>query len=184
MKPLVTSVMLLLIAFMPATGQTREEYLDDVLAGVPPTGAGRYYVSVFGARDTRSFDVTLRSTVTFTRNLSLQLYSQFFVARGRYDRFQIQQDRDHMADFDAFPKRNEFALSSLQSNLVLRWEYRPGSSLFLVWTHDRRANDVLNPLAPWNGSPYDRSFGDQLDNTFDIFPDNVFLIKLNYTFLY
>ncbi len=160
------------------------DVLHALLADVEPFRPGRYYVSIFGERDTRTLDFTLRSTITFTPKLSLQLYSQLFTARGRYDRFQIQQNRDTMADFDAFPKRDEFSLSSLQSNLVVRWEYRPGSSLFLVWTHGRRAEEVLNPLAPWTGSPYSRSINDQLNNTFDIFPDNVFLIKLNYTFLY
>ncbi len=158
--------------------------LDALFAGVDPVSAGSYYASVFGARDTRSADFTLRSTVTLTPRLSMQIYSQLFAARGRYDRFQIQQDRDRLAAYEAYPKRDEFAFSSLQSNVVLRWEYRPGSSLFLVWTHGRNAEDVLNPLAPWNRSPYDRSFNDQLDTTFDIFPENVFLIKLNYTFLY
>ena len=157
--------------------------LDAILSSVDPAEADRYYVSVFGARDTRSADITLRSTFTLTPKLSLQLYSQLFAARGRYDRFQIQQDRDHLADFDAYPKRDEFSFSSLQSNLVLRWEYRPGSSLFVVWTHGRRADDILNPLAPWDLSPYDRSLNDQFSNTFNVFPDNVFLIKLNYNFL-
>ena len=157
--------------------------LDAILSSVDPAEADRYYVSVFGARDTRSADITLRSTFTLTPKLSLQLYSQLFAARGRYDRFQIQQDRDHLADFDAYPKRDEFSFSSLQSNLVLRWEYRPGSSLFVVWTHGRRADDILNPLAPWDLSPYDRSLNDQFSNTFNVFPDNVVLIKLNYNFL-
>ena len=158
--------------------------LDTVLGPVDPYGPNLYYASIFGARNTRSIDFTLRSTITLTPKLSVQLYSQLFAARGRYARFQLQQDRDRLADFDAYPKRDEFSFSSLQSNLVLRWEYRPGSSLFLVWTHGRRAEDVLNPLAPWNGSPYDRSLNDQFGDTFDIFPENVFLIKLNYTFLY
>ena len=157
--------------------------LDAMLAGVEPASAGRYYVSVFGSRDTRSADVTLRSTITFTPRLSLQLYSQIFVAKGYYDHFRLHRDRDDLVAFDAYPKRDEFALSSLQSNLVLRWEYRPGSSLFVVWTHGRHAEDVLNPLAPWGISPYRRSLGEQFDTTFDIFPENVFLIKLNYAFL-
>lgn len=158
--------------------------LDDILSDVTPHGTARYYVPVFGARDTRALDLTLRSTVTFVRNLSLQVYSQLFLARGRYDRFQILQNRDALVPFDPFPKRDEFSLSSLQSNVVLRWQYRPGSTLFVVWTHGRNADDVLNPLAPWEASPYDRPIDEQIANTFDIFPNNVFLIKLNYTFLY
>ncbi len=158
--------------------------LAEILSPLTPFDTDVYYASVFGTRDTRSVDFTLRGTVTLTPKLSVQLYSQLFAARGRYGDFQIQQDRDILADFDAYPKRDEFSFSSLQSNVVLRWEYRPGSSLFLVWTHGRRAENELNPLAPWNGSPYNQSLNDQFGNTFDIFPENVFLFKLNYTFLY
>ena len=157
--------------------------LDAALAGRAPVAADRYYASVFGRRDTRSLDFILRGTVTFTPGLSVQLYSQLFLARGRYDDFQILQNRDNLLPFDSYPKRDEFAFSTLTSNLVLRWEYRPGSTLFLVWTHGRRADDVLNPLAPWVGSPYDRSLGGQIDDTFGIIPTNVFLLKFSYAFL-
>ncbi len=160
------------------------ESLNGILSDVTPVGQDLYYASIFGTRDTRSVDFTVRSTVTLTPKLSVQIYSQLFAARGRYSNFELQQDRDNLAAFDAYPKRDEFSFSSLQSNVVLRWEYRPGSSLFVVWTHGRNERDVLNPLAPWNGSPYDRSLNDQFGNTFDVFPENVFLIKLNYTFLY
>ena len=158
--------------------------LATLLDGVAPFDAARFYVPVFGARDTRSLDLTLRGTVTFIPNLSLQLYSQLFLARGRYERFQLLQSPDALAPFDAFPKRDEFAFNSLLSNVVLRWEYRPGSALFLVWSHGRRADDALNPLAPWGPSPFDRPLGEQVTETFRLFPGNVFLVKLNYTFLY
>ncbi len=142
-----------------------------------------YYVSIFGVRDTRSIDFTLRGSITFTRNLSLQIYGQLFVARGRYADFQILQDRDTLVPVESFPKRDDFAFSSFQSNTVLRWEYRPGSTLFLVWTHGRRAEDELNPLAPWGASPYNTPMDRQIADAFNIIPNNVFLIKLNYTFL-
>lgn len=157
--------------------------LDNLLSGVEPVLADRYLVSLFGARDTRALDFTLRSSVTFTPHLSLQLYSQLFLARGRYDDFEILRNRDEPAPFGAFPKRNDFSLNSLVSNVVLRWEYRPGSALFVVWTHGRNAEDELNPLAPWGRSPYDRPIDKHLADTFRIFPENVFLVKLNYAFL-
>ncbi len=158
--------------------------LDRILSGVTSEVPGSFFVPVFGERDTRSLDFTVRSTVTFTTHLSLQLYSQLFLARGRYDRFQILRNRDELASFDGFPKRDEFAFSNLQSNVVLRWEYRPGSALFVVWTHGRSAERVLNPFAPWGPSPYARPFDVQISDVLDVFPENVFLVKLNYTFLY
>ncbi|MDQ3766677.1 MAG: carbohydrate binding family 9 domain-containing protein, partial [Actinomycetota bacterium] len=148
--------------------------LDILLAGVDTIGPNLYFVPIFGARDTRSMDLTLRGTYTLTPNLSFQLYGQLFLARGRYERMQILQNRDQLAAFDAFPKRNDFSFSSLQSNTVLRWEYRPGSTLYAVWTHGRRADRELSPLAPGGPSPYARSLRGQVADTFDVFPNNVF----------
>ncbi len=160
--------------------------LDAIFAGVEPYRGfvGDYFVPVFGRRDTRSIDLTLRTSYTFTPNLALQLYSQFFAARARYENFRILSDPDTRSPFAGFPKRNEFSRSAFQFNTVLRWEYRPGSVLFVVWTQERLGDDALNPLAPWGTSPYDAPLSDQVFDTFRIFPGNVFLIKLNYTLLY
>ena len=161
-----------------------EGLLGSILEAAEPfDGEGRYFVPVFGARDTRSLDFTVRSTVTFTPRLSLQFYCQLFLARGRYEQFRILRDRDTMLPFDPFPKRDDFAFSNVQVNTVLRWEYRPGSVLYLVWTQGRRAENELNPLAPWGASPYNTPMGRQVSDAFDIIPSNVFLVKLNYTFL-
>lgn len=157
--------------------------LDEILSGVAPHAGSLYYVPVFGARDTRTIDLTLRTSYTFTPDLALQFYSQFFVARARFDDFMVLADRDTFAPYDGFPKRYEFSRSSFQFNAVLRWEYRPGSELYVVWTQSRRGDDVMNPLASTGPSPYDRPFTDQVSDTFGIFPGNVFLVKLNYTFL-
>jgi hypothetical protein len=158
--------------------------LTPILSSTEPFGDQEYYVPVFGERDTRSIDFTLRSTVTFTRNLSLQIYSQLFLARGKYENFKILQDRDHLTDFNSYPKRDEFSYNSFLSNMVLRWEYRPGSTIFLVWSHGRNFSDAINPLSPYGSSPYDRPIGTQINDTFDILPDNSILLKVNYTFLY
>ena len=158
--------------------------LNTILSGVDPFSGSDYYVPVFGERDTRSIDFTFRSTVTFTRNLSLQIYNQLFLARGKYNDFKILQDRDTLVDFSSYPKRDEFSFNSFNSNVVLRWEYRPGSTVFLVWSHGRDVEDQINPLAPFGASPYDRPIGTQIGDTFDILPNNSVLLKINYTFLY
>ncbi len=158
--------------------------LDNILANVEPVNENQYYVPVFGARDTQSLDFTLRSTITFTPDLSLQVYSQLFLARGHFEEFRILQNRDDLANFDPYPKRSDFTLNSFQSNVVLRWEYLPGSTLFLVWTQGRSERVQQNPLAPRTPSPYNRSIGDRIGDAFDIFPQNTFLIKVKYTFLY
>lgn len=158
--------------------------LNTILSNRAPFSDTAYYVPVFGERDTRSIDFTLRSTVTFTRNLSLQVYSQLFLARGKYENFKVLQDRDHLAEFNSYPKRDEFSFNSFLSNMVLRWEYNPGSTIFLVWSHGRNFADELNPLSPFGESPYDRPIGTQINDTFDILPNNSVLLKVSYTFLY
>lgn len=157
--------------------------LDGIFSGITPTDQGVYFVPIFGERDTRSLDFTVRGSVTFSTRLSLQLYSQLFLARGRYDHFQILRNRDELSPFEGFPKRDEFAFGNLQSNVVLRWEYRPGSTLYVVWTHGRNAERIQNRLAPWGSSPYDRHLDAQIADVLEVFPHNVFLVKLSYTFL-
>jgi hypothetical protein len=171
-----------------STGEYRSlenpDRLNSIFSDIDSYSGSTWYVPVFGRRDTRSVDLTLRSDVTFTPKLSLQLYSQLFLARGRYGDFKIMQDRDQLAEFTNYPKRSEFSLSSLQSNVVLRWEYQPGSNIYLVWTHGRQLRESLNPLAPYGPSPYGRSIGQRIQDTFEIFPENALLLKVEYTFLY
>jgi hypothetical protein len=59
-----------------------------------------------------------------------------------------------------------------RSNLVVRWEYLPGSTLYLVWSQGR-TNSTSEGLF---------SFGNNMKDLFDIAPHNVFLIKLSYWF--
>lgn len=155
-----------------------------ILARMDPYDSqGRYFVPVFGLRNTRSVDLTLRSDLTLTPRLSLQFYGQLFIARGAYDRFWLLENRDTLTPVSDFPKQYDFSFNSFQTNTVLRWEYRPGSTLFLVWSQTRRASDNLDSFDLDTNSPFLRRSEDQLLDTFDLFPTNVFLIKLNYAFL-
>ena len=160
------------------------DQLDPILQAMTPyESSDAYYVPLFGKRNTESIDFTLRSNVTFTPNLSLQVYGQLFTARGKYHDFSILQSRDDLADLSAYPKRHDFAFSSFQTNTVLRWEYRPGSTLYLVWTHTRNESVDIDPFDLTAQSPYETGRFDQISDTFNVFPTNVFLIKLNYLFL-
>lgn len=160
------------------------QLLNSIFSQITPFSNNTFYVPIFGSRDTRSVDFTLRSNVTFSPTLSLQVYSQLFLAKGRYSDFKVLQNRDDLVEIPSYLKRSEFTLSSLQSNVVFRWEYRPGSNIYLVWTHGRQLEDSLHPLAPNGSSPYDRSIGNRISDTFDIFPQNALLAKIEYTFLY
>ncbi len=162
---------------------------DALLEGIEPyeeelgiSNAIGYYVPVFGRRDTRTFNLSTRANVIFHPKLSLQLYGQLFAARGRYQNFQVLANPDDLRDFD-YPKRRDFSFHSLNANVVLRWEYRPGSTLFVVWTQARN-NGLTEDLLLEGGtiplSPFDVTTGSQLGDTFSIFPQNVFLVKLSY----
>ncbi len=146
----------------------------------PEYSPGYHFIPVFGKRNTGSLDLTLRGAVTFTNTLSFQLYSQLFLAKGKYDNYSILVNPDQLIPFPTFPKEQDFAYQNLQSNLVMRWEYRPGSTLFLVWSHNRNARDEVNPLGPVYNSPYDRPLNKQLSDVLGIFPHNSFMMKINY----
>ncbi len=64
----------------------------------------------------------------------------------------------------------DFTFRSLIGNAVLRWEYRPGSTVFFVWTQNRTGNDA-------NG---EFDFGKQRSEIFRDRPTNVFQVKVNY----
>ena len=89
---------------------------------------------------------------------------------------------DELAAFAAFPKQRDFDYQDLKSNLGMRREYRPGSNVYLVWSHGRRERDEINPLKPRGASPYDRPLDKQIGDVFGIFPDDTFMLKINYTF--
>lgn len=154
--------------------------LTPILSDRAEYSPGFHFVPVFGKRNTSSLDLTLRGAVTFTNTLSFQLYSQLFLAKGKYDNYSLLVNPDVVVPFDAFPKEQNFAYQHLQSNFVMRWEYRPGSTLFLVWSHGRNAKDEINPLAPSGYSPYNRTLGGQLNDVFVRFPHNSFMMKISY----
>ena len=147
------------------------------------------------------FGISTRLNYYITPALSLQFYAQPFVARADYggplglkasrgydfDRFgsgsstlatntkdntiTVDADGNGPAPSNTF-SNPDFSIRSIRSNLVLRWEYRPGSTLFLVWNQNR-----FN----FRTDPRFRA----LENLGGIFSDdmqNVFLIKANYYF--
>lgn len=89
-------------------------------------------------------------------------------------RYRMDADGDGQPDI-SFTDPN-FNLKQLRSNAVLRWEYRPGSTLFVVWTQGRtdRVGDGSFDLT----RDFGRLFG--IQNDYDVPASNVFLIKLSY----
>jgi hypothetical protein len=153
-----------------ATPEEQLAFSNAVQSFFPDVVDGRYYLSTFTDRYTREIDFTLRSDLTLSRDLSLQLYSQVFVARGRYERFRVLVAPDKFVEVPGYPLNEDFHMRNFNLNTVLRWEYLPGSVLYVVWSQNRRATDTL----------YDRDDLTSMIETFDVHPSNVFLLKLSY----
>jgi hypothetical protein len=82
-----------------------------------------------------------------------------------------QVDPDGAGPATPFSFRDpDFNFRSLRGNAVMRWEYRPGSTLFLVWTQDRSDRAAIGDL----------DFGRDREALFSAPPNNIFLIKVNY----
>jgi hypothetical protein len=111
----------------------------------------------------------------------MELYAEPFVSNGTYSDFREVSATPRASDYDArfFPytppadAKTAFEFSQLRTNAVLRWEYRPGSTLFLVWAHGRGRREFTDQRS-------DRSWGEEYRDLFDLHPDNTFLIKLAY----
>ena len=157
---------------------------------------------IFARINQKTASFTFRINYTFTPELSLEYYGQPFVSAGkytefkrvtspkadrfrdRYNNFSTQElsfskennsysiDEDHDGKSDYSFDNPDFNFQQFRSNLVLRWEYRPGSTLFFVWSQGR-TNSVSN-----GSFDYDRDMRD----LFGVTPHNVFLIKFSYWF--
>lgn len=102
---------------------------------------------VFGRLLAKSASAILRVSYTFTPRLSLQTYAQLFLASGHYtDLRAVPRTTDarvRLADVDAAPAAMttasvvDFEQAALNANVVLRWEYRLGSSLFIVYSRSQ-----------------------------------------------
>jgi hypothetical protein len=122
------------LELVPEAGYTSGEprVLD---AGAMP---GTY---LLGALEARDLGVTVRATWTFTPRLTLQTYAQLFVAAVRFSDFTTGMGPllrlDELMPTPAPAESPDFAEGALNASAVLRWEYRPGATLFLVYTRSQ-----------------------------------------------
>lgn len=170
-----------------------EQYLARREVGGEP----RY---ILGHLEQVTTSLTARLNYTFTPDLSLEFYAQPFVSAGAYPRFREVVDpraerfsdrfrtlgegdlvydvenRRYRVDLDGdgqFETRfgnPDFNFRSLRGNAVLRWEYRPGSTLFLVWQQQRSGFEPFG----------DFQFGRDAGAIFREPARNVFLVKATY----
>ena len=124
--------------------------------------------------------LTARVDYTISTTLTLQLYAQPFVGKGTYSNVRELANRgaaDYAARYQPYADTavtNHIGgvnFKQFRSNVVLRWEYRPGSTLFVVWTQGRQ--DFVGAEGPG-------SMRDNFRHIFDLHPDNTFLVKASY----
>lgn len=133
---------------------------------------GTHYV--FGRIDQTTVSLSTRVNYTLTPTLSLQLYARPFVSSGGYSSFKelvagrAAHDEDRYAPY-SYTGNPDFNYRSFRTTNVLRWEYRPGSVLFVVWQQGRE--DVA--------SHSDFQFGRDFNGTFSAPATNVFLVKFS-----
>ncbi len=134
----------------------------------------------FAHLEQRTVSLTLRGSYTFTPDLTLQVYAQPFVSKGTYsDVRELGEPRASVYEDRYRPYENPeiaadpggFNVKQFRSNVVLRWEYRPGSTLFLVWNQGRGGSE------PTEGS---RSIAGDFRELFGLRADNTFLLKASY----
>ena len=89
---------------------------------------------VFGEIRRTVVDIQARGTYAFSRDMTLEIFLQPFVSVGRYSDIK-RLARPSSFEFTpvTIPEDPDFNNKSLQSNVVFRWEYRRGSTLYLVW---------------------------------------------------
>jgi hypothetical protein len=131
--------------------------------------------------DQHTISVTGRFNYTFTPDISLQTYLQPFVSKGTYTNVRqlsstprADDYEDRYAPFDnpgVTSTPGGFNFKQLQSNVVFRWEYKPGSTLFAVWNSGRQG------FLPREGT---QNFRGDVTDLFDLHPANTFLLKVSY----
>ena len=144
----------------------------------------------------KTLGATFRVDYNITPELSIQYYGSPFASVGKYsklkevtngrassfsDRFallntQFYDNAYHVALNNGTPEYSinnpDFTFNQFRSNLVFRWEYRPGSQLFFVWGNERTG---------WRNESTSK-VGEALTQLKKELPTNIFLIKLSYWF--
>lgn len=128
---------------------------------------------IFAELEQRSLDLTARFNYNFSNTLTLETYLQPFMFWGNYERYRILIS-EGTRDFRPSPHSDpgyDFTMESLNLNAVLRWEYRPGSTLYLVWarSHFDWIETQQLDFQPWR----------DLEANFRLEPENTIMLKIS-----
>lgn len=155
---------------------------------------------IMASIDLTTLSMSLRLNFSLTPELSLQYWGQPFIANGNYSDFKRittpkagdYQDRFHIFTKDQITQENgsfiidetcdgtidytfgapDFNVLQFKSNFVARWEYTPGSTVYLVWSQNRNGFNSTGKFR----------FQNDINDLFGIYPKNVFLVKFTYRF--
>ncbi len=169
------------------------QYIDTFDDSYAKATFGKRYV--FAEMHQTTFAAGVRLNWTFTPKLSLQVYMQPLISSGDFtnykelaiprtydfnvygengstlDKNNLTVDPDGSGPAAAFQIDDpNFNFISLRGNAVLRWEYMPGSVLFLVWTQTRADDDGIGNFR----------FNHSINRMLTLHPDNIFLLKFTY----
>lgn len=151
---------------------------------------------VVGTINRNTISSTLRFEYFVSPEISIQYYGNPYASIGKYDNFREVADasnKDLGSRYNSLTYSGtsdgkeiymngngksysfnmpDFNFQEFRSNLVGRWEFRPGSTLYLVWTNTRSGySDKL-----------DQSIGGSFGDIFDVKSQNVFMVKFSYWF--
>ena len=186
---------------------TQAQYVTSTSDPLATNTFGRRYV--FAPIDQTTVALETRLNITFSPTLTLQVYLQPLVSSGDYGdlaEFRAprtygfatygedigtsvrQADGDYLIDPDGAGPAAEFTVSDpsfnfrrLLGNAVLRWEWSPGSTLFLVWQQTRagriRASE-FDETGALDVGIFDLGYDTR--ELFGLRSDNIFLVKVNY----
>ncbi|MGM0588888.1 MAG: DUF5916 domain-containing protein [Bacteroidota bacterium] len=179
------------------TQKSTRQYVTAVTDPTADHTFGKRYV--FADIQRTTWSTALRMDWTFTPDISLQTYIRPYISSGAYSDYKefttpgksrfsrYGQDRGtlsyengiYIVDPDNEGPANEFTFQdrdfnyrTIQSNLVFRWEYKPGSILYLVWQHDRNSFEQTGNFSV-------------VHDTSELIaaqPTNVLMVKLSYWF--
>ena len=170
---------------------TNEDNLQYVKT-IAVDGQNRY---LLGRMDQKTLGATFRIDYNITPELSIQYYGSPFASVGHYSAFKSVTNpkaTEYSSRFETLVSEGsgdnylltensgksysinnpDFSFSQFRSNMVFRWEYRPGSQLFFVWSNERTASENVSGA----------KISDAFSGLQDVFPNNLFLIKLSYWF--
>ena len=152
---------------------------------------------IMGRIDQKTYELMLKLQANLTPDISIQFYGSPFTSTGSFDAFKVATDTKSSAYGNRFHtfspneiiyygdtysvnregqnysfRNPDFSFNEFRSNLVARWEYKPGSTLYFVWEHTMSNRDPY----------YVSGWGENLDRMTGLPASNIFMIKLNYWF--